>query len=223
MADDSPADVIAELRELDSCAVSDALDTLGLAGAVTVLQHMWPSASVVAGRVRTVTAAPKAASGPAAHIATSLVAVADRNDVVVIDNHGRTDVSCWGGLLAEAAVQRGIAGVIIDGACRDVQECEQLGLPLYARNAVPVSARGRIVQQEMDARIQIAGVSVDSGDYVIADRNGVVFVSKADIDRVLDLAKRITERESRMAAAVRSGRDVAEVMHDSQFPSIEAE
>lgn len=219
----TPAEVVAALRALDSCAVSDALDTLGLPGAVTELSPLWPSGTVTAGRVRTVTAAPKPASGPATHIATPLVAIAEADDVVVIDNHGRTDVSCWGGLLAEAAVRRGIAGVIVDGACRDVQESQALGLAVFARSAVPVSARGRIVQQEMDARIQVAGVSVASGDYVIADVNGTVFVPAAEAGQVIDLAQRIADREERMAEAVRSGRDVSEVMHDSQFPTVTAE
>jgi regulator of RNase E activity RraA len=214
------AGIIAALRGLDSCAISDALDTLGMPGAVTALAPMWPAGRTVAGRVRTVTAAPKAAAGPATHIATPLVAIAEADDVVVIDNHGRTDVSCWGGLLTEAAIRRGIAGVIVDGACRDVQESEALGLPVFARGAVPVSARGRIVQQAMDERIQVAGVSVTSGDFVIADVNGVVFVAAAEIERVIALALRIADREARMTEAVRGGRDVSEVMHDSQFPTV---
>ena len=215
--------IVTALRGLDSCAVSDALDTLGLPGAVTALSPRWASDTVLAGRVRTVTAAPKAAAGPATHIATPLVAIAEPDDVVVIDNHGRVDVSCWGGLLAEAAVQRGIAGVIVDGACRDVQESAALGLPLYARAAVPVSARGRIVQQAMDERIQIAGVSVASHDYVVADVNGVAFVAADRAAQVVALAQRIADREARMAEAVRAGRDVSEVMHDSQFPTVTAE
>jgi regulator of RNase E activity RraA len=215
--------LIQRLRALDSCAVSDALDTLGLNGAVTGLAPRWNIKAPTAGRVRTVKAAPKSSAGTATHIATPLVAMADVDDVVVIDNHGRTDVSCWGGLLAEAARQRGIAGVIIDGACRDVQESEAVDLPLYARAAVPVSARGRIVQESMDAPIQICGVPVFSGDLVIADWNGVVFVPAAAAERVIGLAERIAAREAGMSEAVRSGRNVAEVMHDSQFPAVSAE
>ena len=59
---------------------------------------------------------PKAAAGPATHIASPLVAITEPGDVIVIDNHGRTDVSCWGGVLAEAAVGNGVAGVTVDGA-----------------------------------------------------------------------------------------------------------
>lgn len=213
---------LAALRTLDSCAVSDALDTLDLVGAVTGIHPMWEPKQVVAGVVRTVSVAPKSTDGPAAHVATALVATAERDDVIVIDNHGRTDVSSWGGLLAEAAMQRGVAGVIVDGACRDVGECEELGLPLYSRSAVPVSARGRLVQKAMDVQIQVGNVSVMSGDLVIADRNGIAFIPYSQVDAVLDLAHRITERETAMSEAVRSGRSVLDVMHDSQFPSIEA-
>ena len=221
----APADAtqVERLLDLDSCAVSDALDTLGLPGAVTGLAAQWDVDRPTAGRVRTVKAGPKSSAGAATHIATPLVAIAEPGDVVVIDNHARTDVSCWGGLLAEAATQRGIAGVIVDGACRDIQESAAIGLSLFARTAVPVSARGRIVQESMDQPIQIGGVAVRSGDLVIADWNGVVFVPAAEADRVLELAERIAAREAAMADAVRSGRNVADVMHDSQFPAVTAE
>jgi regulator of RNase E activity RraA len=210
------------LRKLDSCAVSDALDTLGIPGAVTALTPMWPANRIVAGRVRTVKARPKAAAGPSIHIASPLVADAEPGDVIVIDNDGRTDVSCWGGLLAEAAVRNGVVGVLVDGALRDVPDCAALGLPLFARAAVPVSARGRIVQDDMDIPVRVAGVRVCPGDAVVADRNGVVFVPAAQLPAVLDLAERIASREQAMVEAVRSGRSIVDVMHDSQFPAVEA-
>ncbi|RKS68266.1 regulator of RNase E activity RraA [Actinomadura pelletieri DSM 43383] len=217
------SDAITRLRSLDVCAVSDALDTLGLPGATVGLAPMWPSPGTVAGRVRTVKAGPRAAAGPTTHIASPAVASARPDDVIVIDNRGRTDVSCWGGLLAEAAAAAGVAGVVVDGACRDVPECAGLDLPLFARAAVPVSARGRIVQDAMDVPVQIRGVRVRSGDLVVADRNGVAFIAAEHGERVIALAERITAREAAMAAAVRAGRSIVEVMHDSQFPAATAE
>ncbi|MFV0375170.1 RraA family protein [Microbacterium sp.] len=217
------ADIVAALRGLDSCAVSDALDTLGLSGATTALRQMWPCPGTIAGRVRTVTAAPKTTAGPTTHIATPLVAVAAPDDVVVIDNHGRIDVSCWGGILTEAAVHAGVAAVIVDGACRDVQDSATAGLPVFARTAVPVSARGRVVQQQMDERIQIDGVSVAAFDYVVADVNGVVFVPAVAAARVVALAQRIAERERAMTEAVRAGQDITSIMHDSRFPAVTAQ
>lgn len=213
-------EVLERLRRLDSCAISDALDTAGLPGAVTGIAPMWSGNLIVAGRARTVRAAPRLAGGPVTHIASPLVATAQAADVVVIDNGGRMDVSCWGGLLAAAAIGQGVTAVVVDGACRDVPECEEFGLPVFARATVPVSARGRIVQQDMDVPIRIGGVDVCSGDVVVADRSGVVFVPESRAESILRLAERIVDREQRMLAAVRAGRSVVDVMHDSQFPTV---
>jgi regulator of RNase E activity RraA len=215
-------DLVDRLGALDACAVSDALDTLGLPGAVTGIRPLWPVDRVVAGRARTIQAAPRLPDAPGQHIASALIAVAEPGDVAVIANGGREDVSCFGGILAVAALERGLAGVVIDGACRDIAESDELGLPVFGRAVVPVSARGRIVQTSMDEPVEFAGVTVQTGDYVIADRSGVVFVPASEAERALELAERITAREQAMVAAVRAGESVLEVMHDNRFPRADA-
>jgi regulator of RNase E activity RraA len=210
------------LRALDSCAVSDALDTLNLPGATTGIRPLWPVTEPVVGRVRTVLAGPRQSDGPAQHIAAAAIEAAGPGDVLVIANEGRTDVSSWGGILTLAARRRDLGGVVIDGACRDIAESEEQGFPVFGRAVVPVSARGRIVQLGMGEPIEFAGVTVHQGDAVLADRNGVVFVPAAELDRVVTLAERIVAREGAMADAVRAGQPVSEVMHDSKFPTVEA-
>jgi regulator of RNase E activity RraA len=209
------------LRALDSCALSDALDTLGLPGATTGLRPLWPVPHPVAGHARTVLAGPREDGRPAQHIAAAAIEAAGEGDVLVVANRGRVDVSCWGGILTLSAGRRGIGGVVIDGACRDIGESEELGFPVVGRAVVPVSARGRIVQLAMEEPVEIAGVTVHPGDLVLADRNGTVFVPAAEAERVLGLAERIVARESAMADAVRAGQPVTEVMHDSRFPTVE--
>jgi regulator of RNase E activity RraA len=207
------------LRALDSCAVSDALDTLGLPGATTGIRPLWAVRDPVAGRVRTVLAGPRPSDRPGQHIAAAAIEGAEPGDVLVIANAGRTDVSCWGGILTLAAARRSLGGVVIDGACRDIAESEAHGFPVFGRAVVPVSARGRIVQLAMDEPVAFAGVTVHPGDAVLADRNGVVFVPAAELGRVIALAERITAREAAMADAVLAGQPVTEVMHDSKFPA----
>lgn len=207
------------LGALDSCAISDALDTFGLPGAVVGISAQSLPNAAVCGRVRTVQAAPRTDDGPHAHIAATLVDTATPGDVIVIANGARVDVSCWGGLLGRAAVRRGVAGVIVDGAFRDIQENADLGLAVFARACVPVSARGRIVQQSMDEPVDVAGVLVDSGDWVVADRSGIAFITNRDAERVVGLAERIVAREDGMADAVAGGAAVLDVMHDSKFPT----
>jgi regulator of RNase E activity RraA len=209
------------LRALDSCAVSDALDTLELPGATTGIRPLWGVPAPVAGRVRTVLAGSRQSGKPAQHIAAAAIEAADPGDVLVIANGGRTDVSSWGGILTLAAGRRGIGGVVIDGACRDIAESAEQGFPVFGRAVVPVSARGRIVQLAMDEPVEFAGVVVRPGDAVLADGNGVVFVPAAELDRVVQLAERIAAREQAMADAVRAGHPVTDVMHDSKFPTIE--
>jgi regulator of RNase E activity RraA len=215
--------ILERLRALDACAVSDALDTLGLPGAVTGIRPLWPVDRVVAGRARTIQAAPRDPDSPGQHIASALIAIADPGDIAVIANGGREDVSCFGGILAVAALQRGMAGVVIDGACRDIAESDELGLPMFGRAVVPVSARGRIVQVSMDEPVEFAGVTVGSGDYVVADRSGVVFVPAAEYERVVELAERIVARERAMIEAVQAGESVLDVMHDARFPKAEVD
>jgi regulator of RNase E activity RraA len=216
------SDLVERLAALDACAVSDALDTLGLPGAVTGIRPLWPVEQVVAGRARTIQAAERTPEAPGQHIASPLIAIAEPGDIAVIANGGRADVSCFGGILAVAALERGMAGVVIDGACRDIAESDELGLPMFGRAVVPVSARGRIVQISMDEPVEFAGVTVSTGDYVIADRSGVVFVPAAEGERVVDLAERITVREQAMVEAIRAGESVLDVMHDSRFPKADA-
>jgi regulator of RNase E activity RraA len=214
-------DHLQRLRRLDTCAVSDALDTLGLAGATTGVRPLWDVRTPVVGRARTVTAGPRESGRPAQHIAAAAIEAAGEGDVLVIANDGRLDVSCFGGILTLAATRRGIGGVVIDGACRDIAESEEHGFPVFGRAVVPVSARGRIVQLAMEEPVPFAGVTVHPGDVVLADRNGVVFVPERELGRVVALAERIAAREEGMAEAVRSGQPVTEVMHDSRFPTAE--
>jgi regulator of RNase E activity RraA len=216
-------DLLDRLRRLDTCAVSDALDTLGLGGATTGLRPLWAVPGPVAGRIRTVLAGPRESGRPAQHIGAAAIEAAGPADVLVIANDGRLDVSCWGGILTVAAARRGIGGVVVDGAMRDIAECEEQGFPVFGRAVVPVSARGRIVQLAMGEPVRVADTTVHQNDLVLADRNGVVFVPAADAGRVLGLAERIVAREDAMTAAVRAGQPVTEVMHDNRFPSVEEE
>lgn len=213
--------LVERLERLDTCAVSDALDHLKLKGAVIGIRPMW-ACPRIAGRVMTVKIAPAGQTRPEYHLATPAVEAAEPGDIIVIDNAGRTDVSCWGDILANAAQTRGIRGVIIDGASRDIDGSREIGFPVFARGAVPVTARGRIMQEAFNTMIQCGGVQVRPGDLVIADQSGVVFVPQERAEEVIATAERIAEREAKMVEAVRAGKSVVEVMAESQFEAMHA-
>ncbi len=211
-----PDPILDALASVDACAVSDALDAQGIAGVALGLSRLTTDRAVV-GRAVTVRMGPKVegAPPPSRHLGTAAVEAARPGDVIVIENGGRTDVAAWGGTLAAASVAAGVAGVVVDGAFRDRDECDQLGLPVYARAAVPVTARGRIVEREWGVPVTVCGVEVRPGDYVVADGSGVVFVPAASAQEVVRRAARIMARERLMAQDVARGVPVSQVMGSS--------
>jgi 4-hydroxy-4-methyl-2-oxoglutarate aldolase len=216
------SDAITRLGRLDSCAVSDALDRLALKGAVLGVGPLWPCGRVV-GRCVTVKIKPAGLEKSKQHLCTSAIAAAVPTDVIVVDNGGRIDVAAWGGLLSLAAQIKKVGGVIVDGACRDVDESRELGFPVYGRAAVQVTARGRIMQQSFNEEIAFAGVQVHPGDLVIADASGVVFIPRPREADVLAQAEALAQREARMAEAIRSGRSIVEVMETMGYESMLAD
>jgi 4-hydroxy-4-methyl-2-oxoglutarate aldolase len=202
---------VERLRVLDTCAVSDAQDKLGIKGTVIGILPLYETGRI-AGRVVTFKLKTKGNETTTRHLGTSAVEAADPGDVIVCDHRGRTDVAGWGGILSTAAKTKGVAGVIIDGASRDVDEAKGLGLPLFARAAVPLTARGRIVEESTNEPIEIGGVSLSPGDYVIADNSGVVIVPQDRVAEVVPEAENIVAREQAMARDVMAGTSVVEVM-----------
>lgn len=195
---------------LDSCAVSDALVAVGREGVATGL-HPVATARRVIGRVVTVQLGPADGRPGARHLATAAVEGARPGEVIVIAG-GRDDTAGWGGLLSRAAVARGVAAVVVDGAVRDVDESVDLGLPVYARTATPRTARGRLTEVGWNEPVVIAGVEVRPGDIVVADGSGVVFVPGDIAAEVLERARTVAERERRMAAQVDKGQPISSVM-----------
>lgn len=192
------------VAELDSCALSDALDLLGLRGATWGIRPLWEGARV-AGRVMTVKVKPVGLALAQEHLGVQAIMQAQPGDVIVVGRGDRLDVSAWGGLLALAAQTRGVQGVVVDGACRDLDEYRALGFPVFARGGVPVTARGRIMQEAVNVEIECAGVAVAPGDWVVADGSGVVFIPQTRAEEVVAAAERIAAREAAIAAAIRRG------------------
>lgn len=202
----------ARLARLDTCGVSDALDRLGLDGAVLGLRPMWPCPRI-AGRVITVRL-KRADPGEHAprHLGTAAIEAGGPGTVIVIEHHDREDAAGWGGILSLAAKLKGIEGVIVDGTCRDVDDSRDAVFPVYARAATPMTARGRVVEASMGEQIRVGDLHVSNDDYVIADWSGVVFVSSGRAEEIISTAEELAAREAAMADAVRSGRSVVEVM-----------
>jgi 4-hydroxy-4-methyl-2-oxoglutarate aldolase len=205
-------DFVERLKRVDSCAVSDALDKLGLTGAVTGIAQLSTSRRI-AGRILTVKlGVGERPAGKPRHVSTTAIEAAQPGDIIVIEQHSGVNAASWGGILSLGAKQRGVAGAIADGPVRDIDESRQLDFPVWGTSVTTFTARGRIVELATGGPITIRGTQVKPGDYAIADGSGVVFISAENIERVLATAEEIFKREAAMANALREGKPITEVM-----------
>jgi 4-hydroxy-4-methyl-2-oxoglutarate aldolase len=208
-------DVTTRLARLDSCAVSDALDKLALRGVATGLQRLTTDRRI-SGRVITVKLEAEDGLAVASrHLGTTAIEASQPGDVIVIEQRTGIEAASWGGNLSLAAQLRQIAGVIVDGPVRDIDEAQSYDFPLFARSRTPHTARGRIVETGTNVPIIVSGIAVSPGDFVVADGTGVVFVTPRDIEAVLDAAEAIATRERAMVVALREGVPVSKVMGKS--------
>jgi 4-hydroxy-4-methyl-2-oxoglutarate aldolase len=206
-----PNEFVARLGALDSCAVSDALDKLGLKGSVTGI-HRFTTKQRIAGRILTVKLDRAEGRSNTRHLCTTAIDAATPGDIIVIEQRTGLDAASWGGNLAIGAKMRKVAGVIVEGPARDIDDCRKIDFPVFARSHTSRTARGRIVEVATNEPIIVGDVEVNPGDYVVADGSGVVFIAAADIARVLDAAEAIVAREEAMAQALREGVPISQVM-----------
>jgi len=206
---------LARLRLLDVCDLSDALDVLGLPPAVTGLLAT-SAPQPIAGRAVTVELAPgPPPSAATRHLGTAAVDFAGLNHVIVVAQRTGIDAAGWGGILSRAAHRAGVAGTIVDGPTRDVEEASEIGYTVYARSCTARTARGRIHEAACQGPIQLGEITVVPGDYIAIDRSGCVVIPAARIADVLERAEAIKARSAEMAAAVDKGQPVSQVMGEA--------
>jgi 4-hydroxy-4-methyl-2-oxoglutarate aldolase len=161
-----------------SSAFSDELDRHALLTVVpaAALRPLRPT-DVVIGRALTIRYLPqRLASGPAGLAHLTACEIARPGDVLVISSPLTSNASVLGGIAAAAIAEAGVAGVVVQGLVRDIDEIETVGLPVWATGHTPVTGRSRLVAQEINGPMEIHGVHVVAGDVVVADRSGVAFV-----------------------------------------------
>jgi 4-hydroxy-4-methyl-2-oxoglutarate aldolase len=206
-----PNESVTRLGALDSCAVSDALDKLGLKGSVTGI-HRFTTEQRIAGRVLTVKLDRAEGRSNTRHLCTTAIDAATPGDIIVVEQRTGLDAASWGGNLAIGAKMRQVAGVIVEGPARDIDDCRKIDFPVFARSHTSRTARGRIVEVATNEPITVGEVEVNPGDYAVADGSGVVFIAAPDIARVLETAEAIVAREEAMAQALREGVSISQVM-----------
>jgi 3-hexulose-6-phosphate synthase/6-phospho-3-hexuloisomerase len=131
--------------------------------------------------------------------------------VLVIDGQGERNTALWGAITTACARRKGVEGVVIDGAIRDVAQIRRERVPVFARGAVP-NAGGAEYRGEIGLTIQCAGAVVAPGDWIISDEDGVVVVPQARLDETIALAERLRKVELAITRKVEQGEDLGKLL-----------
>jgi 4-hydroxy-4-methyl-2-oxoglutarate aldolase len=134
-----------------------------------------------------------------------------KDSVLVIDGQGELNTALWGEVTTLAARLKGLAGVVIDGAIRDLYKIARDKLPVFARGVVP-NAGGVQYAGEFQVPIQCGGAIVHPGDWVVGDEDGVVVVPQERLESVIEAAKRLAVVEKNIEEAVAKGKDLATLL-----------
>jgi regulator of RNase E activity RraA len=194
--------LIAGFQKSTVASVCDAVDKVcKQQGYMAYDMRPWIGKSFVG---RAVTALVKPAkpadSTPATAVKhpVEMIDEANPGEVGVIVFEDGKDIAALGGLMATAAKARGMAGMVLDGAIRDIDEVRRLGLPVFARSASPANAVSRYASVAKNIPVECAGITVNPGDIIVAGEDGVIVVPKDSADEVLKEAQAIDKRESEM-------------------------
>ena len=207
MSHSTPPDVIRDIQRVDSELVARAAqfpssilaDVAGRRGALCSRIAPLAPTMRLAGPALTIDVRP--GDNLMIHAA---MALAKPGDVLVIDGKGDESCALMGEIMVSQCMALGITGVVVYGAVRDTEAIRALGFPMYAIGANP-NGPSKLVPGRINWPVSVGGVTVQPGDLVVADADGVVVVETAKVPTVLELAKKKLADETARIDGIRSG------------------
>lgn len=143
---------------------------------------------------------------------------AEKGNVIVIDAH-ESKVALWGELASKSAISKGIAGLVIDGGVRDIQEIKGMKFPVYARCISPTAGEPKGMG-EMNVPIRCGGREVEPGDYILADENGVVVIPQKRAMETAHRALYVKEKEERVKKEIDDGKTLGEILQLGKWEKV---
>ena len=182
--------------------ISDALDEIGINGAISGISAQRYDQGRIAGRALPVKFTKKSADPDAwrfgGGIGKPLEAVLktmSNGQIVVMDLDGTINATAWGGLASKLAQKKGVLGTIMHGTCRDLEEIRECGYPVWAIGVCPRRSRNDFTFGSINEPICVTEVKICKNDIIVADQSGVVCVPENKINEVLALLEKILHQE----------------------------
>ena len=203
--------------KLDTSTISDALDRLGIAGQCLNIKPRDPKFRL-AGRAFTMLYGPV---GKPAGTVGDYIDDVPPGAVIAIGNGGRENATVWGDILTEIAHRRGIAGTVIDGACRDTALCMQLDYPVYSRSYSMRTGKDRVQLEATQIVVNIGDARVAPGDILRGDADGVVVIPQEHETEVLAVSEEIDAAEEAIRKSVRAGKRLSEARKEYGYHKLQ--
>jgi len=205
------------LKAIGVTTLSDALDRLGIDGQCLGVMP-FDRGMAFAGRAFTIRMVPVGISGGSVG---DYIDEVEPGQVVVLDNNGRLDATVWGDILTLVAHRKGIAGTVIDGVCRDIGRSIELGYPIFARANTMRTGKDRVTAEAFNVPVQVAGVRVEPGDWLVGDDDGVIAIPEPRVDEVLRVAADIAAAEDCIRDAVLQGSRLDEARKAARYHALQ--
>lgn len=204
-------EIIEGFRSIDTSTISDVLDEMGLDCLVSGVKPVDVGFTAVGPAITIKQISGLAGTYPIEDFQISkILDVSQPGDVLVFDNSGK-EISTWGGLASLAAKEKGIEGVVIDGASRDSDSVAEMKFPVFSRHITPRTGKTRTKMLEMNGEIQCGGIRVRAGDVIVADRTGIIVIPRERAAEVLEKARRTIKGEKDFAEGLKTGKTFGEM------------
>jgi regulator of RNase E activity RraA len=202
-----------ELEKIPTASLSDALDKKGIKGYLShEVKPVFDTKRIVGRAVTIKDKLTKEVITP--FLALEAIDKAQPGDIIVrtVENGNAKDIALWGGLMSLAAKKKGIKGVVLDGGVRDVLEAKAMSFPIFAKSITPVTSVGRTKVVEFNSSIMIDDVTINPGDIIVGDSDGVVVIPVSLLENVIALAKEIDSLEKQESEELKKGKSIVEVI-----------
>ena len=192
----------AQFLKYPSSMISDALDELGINGAISGLFPQIYNQKRISGRALPVKFKKKSLDpeawrfgGGVGKPLEQVLKKMSSGQIVVMDLQGTVNATAWGGLASKLAQRKGVAGTIMHGTCRDLEEIRECGYPVWAIGVCPRRSRNDFTFGSINEPIKITDVIIKQNDIIIDNQSGVVCVPEDTINDVLKLLEKILHQE----------------------------
>ena len=195
--------VESQFLKFPTSMISDALDEIGVMGAISGVSAQRYDQGRIAGRALPVRFKKKIGDldawrfgGGVGKPLEEVLKTMTTGQIVVMDLDGTINATAWGGLASKLAQKKGVLGTIMHGTCRDLEEIRECGYPVWAIGVCPRRSRNDFTFGSINEPISITDVTISKNDIIVADQSGVVCVPENKINEVLVLLEKISRQET---------------------------